>query len=368
MTTTDTIGVSVVTGFLGSGKTTLLNRLLKEPGLRDTAVIVNEFGDVGIDHLLVEKSGDGVIELSDGCLCCTIRGELVDTLADLVDRLQAGHLGRLRRVVVETTGLADPAPVLHAIMGHPFLMRHYSLDGVIVTVDAVNGMATLDRHPEAVKQIAVADRIVLSKTDLAVSEAGLCRLQARLKRLNPGADQLSVAQGDADYAHLFDCGLYDPSSKTADVAGWLRDAAFATTGHDHHHDVNRHDARIRSFSLSEDRAIDPAGLEMFIDLLRSSQGRNLLRMKGIVNLSDDSERPVVIHGVQEVFHPPSRLAAWPGDDRRTRLVLITRDMDPDFVARLFAAFTDRPRIDTPDRTAPVDKATAVSGVTVAMRE
>lgn len=357
----DPIPVSILTGFLGSGKTTLLNRLLKDPDLRDTAVIINEFGDVGIDHLLVEQSSDGVIELSDGCLCCTVRGELVDTLADLVDRLQTGRIKALRRVVIETTGLADPAPVLHAVMGHPVLVQNYSLDGVIVTVDAVNGEATMDNHPEAVKQVAVADRIVLTKTDLCGSTPDrIDTLRQRLRRLNPGAVELSASDVDANLTGLFHCGLYDPATKTADVAGWLRVDAYEHGEH-HHHDVNRHDSRIRAFTLTEKTPIDPAALEMFIDLLRSSQGKNLLRMKGIVNLSDDPDRPVVLHGVQEIFHPPARLAGWPDDDRRTRLVLITRDIESDYVTRLFDAFVGRPRIDTPDRAALEDNPLAIPG-------
>ncbi|MEX3011603.1 GTP-binding protein [Hoeflea sp. TYP-13] len=355
------IPVSVLTGFLGSGKTTLLNRLLKDPELRDTAVIINEFGDVGIDHLLVEQSSDGVIELSDGCLCCTVRGELVDTLADLIDRLQTGRLKSLERVVIETTGLADPAPVLHAIMGHPVLMQNFRLDGVIVAVDAVNGDSTLDHHEEAVKQVAVADRIVLTKTDLIdPASKDFAHFTARLMRINPGAPQISSHDEDAIVAQLFDCGLYDPATKTADVARWLRDEAYAHR-HDHAHDVNRHDARIRAFTLVEDKSIDPGALEMFIDLLRSSQGDQLLRMKGIVKLSDNPQRPVVVHGVQSIFHPPARLAQWPDDDHRSRLVVITRDLDQDYVTRLFAAFTGNPQIDTPDRDAVENNPLSIPG-------
>jgi len=356
------IPVSILTGFLGSGKTTLLNRLLKDPELRDTAVLVNEFGDVGIDHLLVEQSSDGVIELSDGCLCCTVRGELVDTLADLVDRLQTGRITALRRVVVETTGLADPAPVLHSVMGDPVLAHSYSLDGVIVTVDAVNGAATLDEHEEAVKQVAVADRIVLTKMDLVAPDAAPFRaLRERLRRINPAAPQLDAAGGDAGSAALFQCGLYDAASKTADVAGWLRDEAYRHHHHHHHHDVNRHDDRISAFTLVEKTPIEPQALEMFIDLLRSSRGPNLLRMKGIVKLSDNPDRPVVIHGVQTIFHPPARLGAWPDDDRRSRLVLITRDLGRDYVERLFAAFVGRPAPDGSDRAAPQDNPLSIPG-------
>src|SRR3954452_4349555 len=207
------IPVSVLTGFLGAGKTTLFNRLLKDPALADTAVIINEFGEVAIDHLLVEQASDSIIQLSDGCLCCTVRGELVNTLADLVDRLQTGRIARLARVVVETTGLADPAPVLQSIMAHPALVQAFRLDGVITLVDAVNGNATLDAHVEAVKQVAVADRIVLSKADLATGHGGLATLRARLRQINPGARVLDAGETKTGVAALFDCGLYNPAAK-----------------------------------------------------------------------------------------------------------------------------------------------------------
>ena len=370
------IPVSILTGFLGSGKTTLLNRLLKDPALADTAVVINEFGEVGLDHLLVEHSSEGVIELSSGCLCCTIRGDLIATLEDLLRRRDNGRVSPFRRVLIETTGLADPAPVLHTVMQHPYLLMRYRLDGVITTADAVNGEATLDQHPEAVKQAAVADRIVLTKSDLCDTPEGAARLEAlrsRLRALNPAAVFLDAARGEAMPESLLDAGLFDAATKIPDVARWLRDEAYAERGHgghshghghhghghhgqgghahQHAHDVNRHDDRIRAFSVSTDASLSAAAFDMFLDLLRSVHGPELLRVKGIVKIAEHPEHPVVVHGVQHVFHPPVTLEAWPGGEARTRMVFITRDLDGAAMQRLLDAFADRPRVDTPDAAA-----------------
>jgi len=352
------IPVAILTGFLGAGKTTLLNFLLKDPFLSNAAVIINEFGDVGIDHLLVERADENVIEMASGCLCCTIRGDLIDTIHDLLARRAQGKIKKFDRIVIETTGLADPAPVLHAVMSEPGLLAACRLEGVITVVDAFNGMATLDAHAEAVKQVAVADRIVLTKVDLLEGREGedmLFAIIARLRKLNPAARLLTTHRNEATAERLFTMGLFDPAKKTADVQAWLAAEAYETGekrgrrhrhhhGHDedhHHDDVSRHDEHIRSFSLTEPNAISPQGLELFLELLKSYHGANMLRMKGIVKVSDDPERPVVLHGVQHVFHPPVRLPAWPDLDHRTRLVFIVKDIEKKMIEDLFRAFTDQ---------------------------
>jgi G3E family GTPase len=349
---------TVLTGFLGAGKTTLLNRLLKDPALAETAVIINEFGEIGVDHLLVEQVDDGVVLLASGCLCCTMRGDLVDALERLTRDLDNGR-ARFSRVVIETTGLADPAPVLHTVMVHPYLVLRYRLDGVITLIDAVNGMATLDAHPEAVKQAAVADRIVLTKTDLlatASDRAGNEVLRDRLRRLNPSAAILDAAAGEATPERLLECGLYDPATKSADVRRWLAEEAYADAhAHDHHaHDVNRHDDHIRAFSITSEPALPMAVLDLFLELLRSVHGPNLLRLKGVVKVQETPDTPVVVHGIQHLLHPLAQLDRWPDDDHRTRLVFIMRDTEPAVIRQLFDAFLGTAAPDQPDRSALLD--------------
>jgi G3E family GTPase len=294
--------------------------------------------------------------LQSGCLCCTLRGDLVEALERLLRDLDNDRV-HFRRVILETTGLADPAPLLQTAMAHPYLVMRFRLDGVVTLVDAVNGAATLDAHAEAVKQVAVADRIVLSKTDLLDTPARVAegeRLRARLAALNPAAPVLDAVKGEATPARLIDCGLYDPAGKIPDVARWLAEESYAPPAHHHHHDVNRHDARIRAFALASDTAIAVSALDAFLDLLRSMHGPNLLRVKGVVKLAEAPETPLVVHGVQHIFHPPARLPAWPDADRRTRFVFITSDIDPQAIGALFDAIAGASGPDQPDRAALID--------------
>jgi G3E family GTPase len=348
----------VLTGFLGAGKTTLLNRLVTDPALAQTAVIINEFGEIGLDHLLVKPISDNVVLLQSGCLCCTMRGDLVNALEQLLRDLDNGR-AVFRRAILETTGLADPAPVLQTAMAHPYLVMRYRLGGVITVVDAVNGAATLDAHMESVKQVAVADRIVLTKTDLLDTperRPSKQHLLERLRALNPAAAILDAASGEATPESLLNCGLFDPARKIPDVKSWLAAEAYAAHGHHdrHQHDVNRHDERIRAFAFSAEAPIPMAMLEMFLDLLRSVHGESLLRLKGIVKLAETPQSPLVVHGVQHIFHPAVQLPRWPDGDERTRIVLITRDLDPSAVQKLFDAFLGASKPDQPDRAALLD--------------
>jgi G3E family GTPase len=354
--------VSVITGFLGSGKTTLLKNLLQQPDMADTAVVINEFGEIGLDHLLVEEAKEDTILMSSGCLCCSIRGDLIDTLRRLYKRRDRGEVPKFKRLVIETTGLADPAPIIHTLMTDPLVAARYRLDGVVTTVDGVNGASTLDNHEEAIKQAAVADRILLTKVDIAEAPK-FKELQARLHQLNPGAPTHSITAGEIDPDQILNAGLYNPESKTADVKKWLQAEAYEGEhdhhhGHGHHHhghdhghdhghgagseqdphDVNRHDDRIRSFCMTFDEPMSWATVAAAFDALVTYRGPDLLRMKGILNVKD-TDKPVVIHGVQHVFHPPATLEAWPeGDDRKSRVVFITRDIAESTIRKVFASF------------------------------
>ncbi|WP_448203432.1 CobW family GTP-binding protein [Azospirillum sp. sgz302134] len=354
--------VSVLTGFLGSGKTTLLQKLLHNPGMARTAVVINEFGEVGLDHLLVAKASENMVLMDSGCLCCTMRGDLVDTLRDLFLKRVRGEIPEFDRVVVETTGLADPAPIIHTLMGDPLLAARFRLDGVITTVDAVHGANQLDHQPESVKQAAVADRIVLTKTDVATPGATTALCQ-RLAAINPAAPVIPAAFGDVDPQTLFDAGLYNPETKSPDVARWLREEAYRDQehehghdhdhhhhdhacgpdcGHDHehghhHHDVNRHDDHIRAFCMVVDERIPWNNFIDFMEALIAIGGENLLRIKGLLNVKE-SELPVVVHGVQHMFHPPVRLEEWPSDDHRSKIVFITRDIGEAVIQPMFDQF------------------------------
>ena len=349
--------VTLLTGFLGSGKTTVLNHVLKQPEMAATAVIVNEFGEIGIDHLLVEKATDDVVLMQSGCLCCTIRGDIADTLVNLfVDRAK-GRIPGFERVVIETTGLADPAPILHALMQDPIVAERYMVDGVVTTVDAVNGMGTLDAQVEAVKQAAVADRLLLTKCDVASPEARR-ELEAQLAALNPSAPLIEVTGGAVDPSMLFNLGLYDPATKTVEVQRWLGegfDDHDDDDGHGHHHspgrhDINRHDAHISSFCITRDKPVSWTALSGWLDALTQMRGSDLLRVKAIVAIDERPGQPVVLHGVQHLFHPPVLLPEWPSDDHRTRIVFITRDLPRETIEQSFAAYAEA---DEPPNLSPL---------------
>ena len=318
------IPVSLITGFLGSGKTTVLNHILRHPGMANSAVIVNEFGEIGIDHLLIVPVSGEVAVMANGCICCTARGDLEDSLRGLLAQRDAGDIPRFDRVLVETTGLADPAPIAQMLLNNPLVSHFARLDAVVTTVDAAHGAAQLDRHPEAVKQAALADRLLLTKTDLADA----ADLPARLRALNPAAPLLEIRDGAVDPAALFGATWFDPETKTADARRWLNEAAY----HDRHHGEHHHDHThgISTFCLTFGQPLDWDAVSRWLAALRHWRGEALLRVKGILALRGE-DGPVVIHGVHHIFHPPVRLPAWPDADHRSRIVFITLGLERETV-------------------------------------
>lgn len=328
--------VSILTGFLGSGKTTLLNRALSDPKMSRTAVVINEFGEVGLDHKLVTTSDDAIMVLENGCLCCTVFGDLVATLNRLYHAREAKEIPDFERVVIETSGLADPAPVLQAFLSDPTLAGLYRIGAVIAVVDAVNGPATLDNHSEAVRQIALADHILITKRDLLPADRAQAEadaLAARLCRINPAARIVWSDASGFDAVTLLQASGFDPESASADVRAWLNEAAYAEHAHhdhahdhdgDHVHHHGLHDRDIASFCFVREQPIAREALRLLLDSLQQNLGPNLLRVKGIIHVAEEPERPAVIQGAQHLLHNLAWLDRWPDDDRRSKIVFITQ--------------------------------------------
>jgi len=366
----DTIPLTVLTGFLGSGKTTLLKRLINDPDMAGTGVIINEFGEVGIDDALVEKIDDDAVLLPSGCVCCEVRGDLVEALERMHTRSLWGDIPKVRRVILETTGLADPAPIVHTIMTEERVFRVYQLDGVVTTVDAQHGLSQLDEHFEPSKQIAIADRVVVTKTDL-VPEEDVARLEARVRALNRPVAIVRAVQGKIAPSELMGLGAHEPALVGTDAETWLAAGRFEPDhdhhhhehecgpgcGHEHHHHDHHgghdHDCSdehcshpdhqhghlhgISSFCLTFAEPLEGPEMSNALSLLGQLYGPKLLRVKGILNIKDQP-RPFVVHGVQHIFYPPDTLKTWTGDDRRSRIVFITKDLPENTVRRHFKPF------------------------------
>jgi G3E family GTPase len=333
------IPVSVITGFLGSGKTTLLNHLLTDAAMASSLVIVNEFGEIGLDQLFIASADQDMVLMQSGCICCSIKGDLENTLRDIAAKRQQGEIAAFDRVLIETTGLADPAPIAGLLLNHPFVAHDYRLDAIVTTVDVVHGMRQLDEQPEPVRQAAIADRLLLTKGDL-VDDAAREALSTRLAALNPAAPILVVAHGRIAPDLLFGAGPIDPAGRAVRLADWLRDEVVpAATGHmaqcldpdcaDPAHGglASRHDGRIRAVSFALDRPLDWMVFNGWLTEVRRAWSDHLLRVKGILHVAGE-HGPLVIHGIHDTFHPPVALADWPDDDRRSRLVFILRDLKP----------------------------------------
>jgi G3E family GTPase len=336
--------VTILTGFLGSGKTTLLNSALRDPAMARTAVVINEFGEISLDHALAARSDDTIMVLENGCLCCTVFGDLVTTLNRLYHAREAGEIPRFDHVVIETSGLADPGPVIQAFLSDPTLAGLYRVGAVVATVDAVNGPETLDRHIESVRQIALADHILLTKLDLVGAENANARQAAltdRLRRLNPAARIARVDDPAINASALLRTAGLEPSDAKADPRAWLNAAAYERpdagehdhAGHDHadhdhaNHHHGLHDRDIASFCFIREEPISREALRFLLDALQQNLGPNLLRVKGIIHVAEEPGRPAVIQGTQHLLHTLSWLDRWPDEDRRSKIVFITQGFE-----------------------------------------
>lgn len=332
------VTVNILTGFLGSGKTSLLKRLLILPDLKDAAVLINEFGEVGIDHFLVEEVDDDVVLLKSGCICCTIRGDLKDSLLDLHERRATGRVPPFGRLILETTGLADPGPIVATLVADPALRHQFRMGNIVTVVDAVNGAENLDRFPESVRQAAVADRLVMSKTDLAEAET-IAALRHMLAGLNPTADILPLDDVRMPDAALFVSDIHDPAARAGEVARWLAAEAGEVRRHHHGHDVNRH-GDVRAFVLTSPAPLDWARFGLWLSMLLNRHGTEVLRLKGLLSIQG-VDTPVVVQGVQHLIHKPVHLDGWPDGIPGTCIVVIAKGLDPETVRRSFRAFVDQ---------------------------
>ncbi len=339
------IPVTIVTGFLGAGKTTLLNALLRDPAFKETAVLINEFGDVQIDHDLVSEFSDELIWTTTGCLCCTASSDIKQSLFDLWRRRKDREIGPFKRVIVETTGLIDPVPIVASLLAPPaaglidsIVSGQFALAQLVTLFDTVNGFNTIEIHNEAVRQLALSDTVILTMTDLgwAPNSPLIDRARQRISEINPGVRILDRHSDWCEVRELFlsPAGTYDLRTRGEDVLGWLReehvlehqDQRHNSHGHDH---INRsrHGDDIYSHVITVDEPISPLVINFFLNSLKLTAGTNLLRLKGLFALSDDPDHPVVVHGVQHLVHPIDKLACWPSDDKRTKIAIIGRNFN-----------------------------------------